>query len=237
MSKTRTVPPTLNDMLDDFKIEVFRDLNCVRPGVVQSVDLAAQSVTVKLTIKEWLDSVNNVSIEYPILTDVPFFVLQGGGAFLELPVTKGDPCVVLFSDRDIDNWWLSGNEGTTPNTLRKHSLSDGFALVGINPKSMGLGLTGFFRLFGGPHKVDVANDAQALSALMSSMFSNIDTLFTDLDNLITSIKAIVTVGSSTTQTVSPTSQTDLAAKASALSTLKGNFDTLKSNFTQLLGSS
>lgn len=222
MPAFRVVPPSENDMFDAFKQEIFRDINCARPGVIQSIDLGTQSVTVKLTIKEWIDSTAGVSIEYPILADVPLFVIQGGGAFLELPVKEGDGCLVLFSDRDIDNWWTSGNVGATPNTLRKHSLSDGFALVGLNDKVSPLSLTGSFRLFGGSHKVDVANNLQALSALM-------DILFSDISDLITSIKNIVTTGSSSTQSVSTASQADLTAKAVEFSTLKGQFD-------QLLGS-
>lgn len=235
--KTRVIEPSENDTLDAFKDEIFRDLNCVRPGVIQSIDLSVGSVTVKLTIKEWIDSTAGVSIEYPILTDVPLFVLQGSGAFLELPVKKGDSCIVLFSDRDIDNWWISGNEGTTPNTLRKHSLSDGIALVGLNTKAQPLALSGFLRLFGGPHKLDLANNDQALSDLMGQVFTNVDSLFSDISDLITSIKGIVTVGSAATQTVSTTSQLDLTAKAAAFSTLKSTFDTLKTDFTQLLGES
>jgi hypothetical protein len=236
MSETRVIHPGLNDTLDAFKLEIFRDLNVARPGVVQSIDLSVGTVTVKLLTKEWLDSVEGVSIDYPLLTDVPILVLQGDGAFLELPITEGDDCLVVFSDRDIDNWWTAGAEGSTPNTLRKHSLSDGFAIVGLNAKTAPLALAGSFRLFGGSHKVDLANNAQALSTLISSLFSNIDTLFSDIDNLITSIKGIITTGSATTQAVSAASQLDLTAKATALSTLKGNFDSLKTNFGQLLGS-
>ncbi len=232
--RERVIEPSDNDILDAFKKEIFRDLRVCMPGEIQSFDVATASATVKIKIKEILDVEAGQSIAYPVLADVPVYVQQGGGAFVELPIAAGDPCLVFFCDRDIDTWWTSGNE-TTPNTLRKHNLSDSFAVVGVNPKSAALPLTGNFRLFGAGHKVDVANDAQALSTLTGTLFTHLDTLFSDLDDLITSIKAIVTVGTAATQALNPASIAALTVNATALSALKTNVDTLKTDFTQLLG--
>lgn len=172
MSKFRVTEPSMNDVLDAFKAEVFRDLNCVKQGEIVEYDPATASCTVKLKIKEFVDVDADTSVSYPLLADVPVFVLQGGGAWMELPIAEGDPCLVLFSDRDIDNWWTSGNE-TTPNTQRRHSLSDGIALVGINPKSNPLALTGQARIFAGAHKLDFANNLQVWSQLMAELVQDI----------------------------------------------------------------
>ena len=40
-----------------------------------------------------------------------------------------DPCLVIFSDIDIDAWFQNG-EASAPNSPRRHSLSDGFVFVG-----------------------------------------------------------------------------------------------------------
>ena len=71
--------------------------------------------------------------DYPLLLDCPVVVLQGGGAYIDLPIAEGDYCLVLFNDRNIDTWWDTGNV-VVPRNRRKHSLSDGIALVGINPR-------------------------------------------------------------------------------------------------------
>ena len=83
---------------------------------------------------------NGETASYPLLVDCPCFILQGGGAFIEMPIQKGDECIILFNDRDIDNWF----NGTTkePNSNRKHTLSDGIAIVGINNKTKTLELDG-----------------------------------------------------------------------------------------------
>lgn len=234
MSKMRVSEPSDNDILDAFKAEIFRDLNCIKQGEIVDYDPDTASCTVKLKIKEFLDVETDKSVSYPLLADVPVMVLQGGGAWLELPITKGDPCLVFFSDRDIDTWWTSGNE-TTPNTLRRHSLSDGIALVGLNPKSLALALSGNLRIFGGPHKMDFANNAQAMSTLTASLFANIDTLFGNLATLVSTIQGIVTLPDGSGGGLNPASVSALSTQASALTTTKGDFDTLKTNFTQLLG--
>ena len=237
MSKERVIPPDILTTFDDFKSEVFRDLNCIKIGEIQEYDKATASAQVKIKIKEWIDKDEDKSVSYPIIKDVPVMVLQGGGAWIEFPIAKGDPCLLLFNDRDIDNWWTSGNE-TTPDSLRKHALSDCLVIVGINPKSSALALTGKLRLFGGPHKMDLVNDNQGLADLVGQLFSEIDSILAKVSGLITDIKSITTtncvVGAPVA--VGPGSIIALTARDIEFTTIKTNVDTLKTDFTQLLGS-
>lgn len=128
----KNLPPNLDVVLSDLKREIFATLNCVQVGRVTKVTGADQSVEVQLQIRQPL--IDGSSVAVPVLVDVPFFVLQGGSAFINMPVSIGDYCIVLFNDRDIDTWWTSDGV-SDPNTTRKHNLSDGIALVGINPKT------------------------------------------------------------------------------------------------------
>jgi hypothetical protein len=73
-------------------------------------------------------------VPYPVLADCPVMFLGGGVSSLRLPVAKGDPCLVLFNDRDLDNWFTSGNQ-VMPNSGRSHSLSDGLVIVGFRNKA------------------------------------------------------------------------------------------------------
>jgi hypothetical protein len=235
--KDRILHPSLTDIIDNFKVEIFRDFNCMKIGEIQSYDKTTASAQVKIKIKEWTDKDANESIDYPLIDDVPIMILQGGGTWVEFPIAKGDPCLLFFNDRDIDNWWTSGNE-TTPNSLRKHSLSDCIALVGVNPKSSALNLSGGFRLFGGPHKMDFSNDNQGMASLIGSLFSNIDDLFTQISGFISDVSALVTINCvvGSPVTLNPATLTALDTRSANFTTAKGNFDTLKNNFTQLLGS-
>lgn len=207
MSKQRTIEPSLNDTLDNFKVELFRDFHVMKIGEIQSYDKATASATVKIKIKEWTDFDGNKSTAYPVLADVPVLVLQGGGSWIEFPIAKGDPCLVFFSDRDIDTWWTSGNE-TTPNSLRKHDLSDCIAIVGVNPRANPLSLAGIFRLYGGPNKLDFANALQTWSAIM--------------EELVNDVINLTTFGSPGNHIVSDTSKTALNSTLTKLKQLFGS---------------
>ena len=103
-----------------------------------------------------------------------------------MPITAGDTCLVLFNDRDIDNWFQSGQVGPVA-TSRLHSMSDGIALVGI--RSLANSIEGYdmtrAMLFNGTTQVGV-------SATHVKIANNLTTLNTLLQNLITTIQAITT---------------------------------------------
>jgi len=128
MSEQTHFPPDLTQVLKEFKNEIFANLNCVQIGKIQKVN-DNQTVEINLQVKRTL--VNGTISDYPLLVDCPYFVLSGGGAYIDMPIKKGDPCLVLFNDRNIDNWWSTENV-TEPADRRKHNLSDGIALVGIS---------------------------------------------------------------------------------------------------------
>lgn len=127
--------PDLRALLTGAMQEAMRSFNCHQIGTVQSFDSAKQTATVTINV---LRQVPDLSVQppvykaqpYPVLLDVPVFINSGGSGHLTFPITAGDTCLVLFNDRDMDNWFATGNT-TTPNTGRVHDLSDGLALVGF----------------------------------------------------------------------------------------------------------
>jgi hypothetical protein len=111
------------------------DTRVACPGIIQSVDYAAQTVTVQLALRERLVKDGKVEwTDIPILPDVPLFVYSGGGYCMTMPVQPGDDCLVVFGDMCIDAWWQSGG---VQNQIekRRHDLSDGFAIVGFRPQT------------------------------------------------------------------------------------------------------
>lgn len=121
--------PDLTDALYSLRSEIFRSLNCVRIGLIQSFNPTRKTAEVQILIKQVLPNGNTVS--YPLLVDCPVFTLQGAGGGIEMPIAKGDQCIILFSDRNIDAWFKNGSEAA-PFDDRCHDLSDGIVLVGLN---------------------------------------------------------------------------------------------------------
>lgn len=214
----RTLPAGIGELLDDFKDEIFSGLNAHAAGTIQSIDLGAGTCSISINYKRRLPG--GASKSYPLLVDCPVFVLQGGGAFIEFPVRKGDFCLVLFNDRDIDTWWTSENVAE-PNTARRHDLSDGFALVGINSKLHPAGLSGNVRVFGKSYPIELENDSFKLSSLVQNLISQIG-------SLIGVLEGINTLGSSSAQSLNPSVVTQLQSQAS-------QFTRIGENFMQLLG--
>ena len=201
----RNLPPNLDIILSDLKREIFATLNCVQIGNITKVTPADQSVEVQLQIKQPLADGSSVAV--PVLVDVPYFVLQGGTAYIDMPIAAGDYCLVLFNDRDIDTWWTTANEAD-PNTLRKHSLSDGIALVGINPKTSVRDLNGnVVGIIGGAKKLNLQNDAETLHGLVGE--------------LIDAVIGLTTFGSPTNHSVSAASVSELTGIKTRFTTLLG----------------
>lgn len=77
------------------------------PGIIQSFDAAAQTVTVQPALREKMLADGDESwIDIPLLVDVPVVVPRAGGYALTLPIQAGDECLVVFGDMCMDGWWL-----------------------------------------------------------------------------------------------------------------------------------
>ena len=129
--------PTTADMLNRVKYDASREVNCHLICKIESIDIAKNTITCSSAFKRRMS--DDTELEYPVFVDVPLFILSGGGASLFIPPKVGDWCLLCFNDRDIDNWWYSG-EVRTPASPRAHSLSDGIAIVGLRPQSDPLAL-------------------------------------------------------------------------------------------------
>lgn len=168
MTPDEMMPPNLKVILDELKAEIFSTLNCIEIGKVESINSSAQTVEASIQIKR--KAQDGTSTAYPILVDVPYFVLQGGGAYLDFPVKAGDYCIILFNDRCIDSWWSTANVAD-PASNRKHSLSDALAIIGLNPKSSPLSMDGtWVRLLGtaGPgSEKEAARKGDAVKSVMA----------------------------------------------------------------------
>jgi len=140
------LPADTLSLLEAQKADIFSTFHCIQIGKIEKVTAADQTVEVTLQIKR--PAADGTSAAIPLLVDVPYFVLQGGEAYIDMPIKAGDYCIVLFNDRDIDTWWSTANMAD-PATNRKHDLSDGMAIVGINPKTSPREMDGtFVRILG-----------------------------------------------------------------------------------------
>ena len=76
--------------------------------------------------------VDGQKIDLPEFIKVPPIFMQGGSSYMSYPISVGDYCLLLFTERCFDRWY-SGQDFQKPLEARMHDYSDGFAIVGVNP--------------------------------------------------------------------------------------------------------
>ena len=129
--------PSLKNLFDNSKTDIFQTLNCVKIGTIVSFDKVKRTAEVQISFKRSLSIPlkDGTRIQsYPLLLDCPVITLQGGGGVLSFPIKEGDECIVLFSDSNIDAWFNNGGQAL-PMDGRRHDISDGIAIVGLNSKA------------------------------------------------------------------------------------------------------
>lgn len=122
--------PTLASLLRLHKQDVMLSINCHQVGEIVSFDPSTQTAEVQIKM---LRMMNGELKQYPVLVDCPCVVLTGGNGCLTLPIQAGDSCLVLFNDKDLDNWY-AGGQTVAPRKERSHDFADAIALVGIRNK-------------------------------------------------------------------------------------------------------
>jgi hypothetical protein len=107
------------------------ELHTAIPAEVLSFDASNATVNVQPSIKRKMSDGTVVSL--PVIQNVPICYPQGGGAIICFPLERGDPVLLVFSERSLDVWWTRG--GTVdPLDARKHNLSDAIAIPGVTPR-------------------------------------------------------------------------------------------------------
>lgn len=135
---TPTRDPTLIDVLNLFGTDLMLNFNCHHLATIQAFNPADQTVTVTISYRQtFLDysgitpQTQNVLKQYPTIQDVPIFVIGGGSCRITFPIEVGTQCMLLFNDRDINNWF-DGSTTSANQSTRLHSFSDAIALIGPN---------------------------------------------------------------------------------------------------------
>ncbi len=160
----QTNPPILTDVLNEAKRDVHVNMNCVNIGIIEEFFPETQTASIRLALKQVIsiapDGTKTLK-EHPLLLECPVVTLFGGDSFLSMPIVPGDNCLVLFNDREIDNWMYDGGV-QVPSSGRTHDISDGIAIVGIRSfqNSIAGYLANAVRLsFAADSRITLSNDA------------------------------------------------------------------------------
>lgn len=185
-------------MLDDIRRDIFLNLKCHDVGTVKAVDVAKQRLSVEINYKRTMMRPNTSKNSppnkeryeyvpkeegYPLLIDVPFIVMRGGPAYLNIPIAVGDQCLLLYNDRCMDDWLASGKQSVLSSS-RLHSMADALALVGVSSMQNlieGYDASRIGLVFGQTkvmvgEKIELKNDAQSLGPVLQELISKLNEL-------------------------------------------------------------
>lgn len=121
--------PDLHSAVDIAGNKSALDFNCMRIGIVQQFH--PEDLTVSVLIANKVDSKqlyngtqetrNYAQIRAKVCFCNPFITNE---------VNEGDECVILFSDREIESWFVNGDVNPVAYP-RMHDLTDAVAILGI----------------------------------------------------------------------------------------------------------
>lgn len=121
--------PDISEVVKYNGLRMASDLNCMRIATVEEVHYEDLTVSVKLLNKRTLgqnaDGTPNVR-DYALIRAKICYC----SPFITFPINVGDDCVLLFSDREIESWFING-DAQPVNHQRMHDLTDAFAIFGI----------------------------------------------------------------------------------------------------------
>ncbi|MBQ2285553.1 MAG: hypothetical protein II244_07810 [Clostridia bacterium] len=158
-SKNNSIVGTPNwiQTLDGLKRQTAHELNCMRIGIVQNIYYDDLTVDVLIANKKTLnlnnDGTQNVR-DFPLIRAKIVYC----NPFITCPINQGDECVLLFSDREIESWFING-EVNPEGYPRMHALTDCVAIFGIRsiPKMISI-LADCLNLFYGSSNIALSSD-------------------------------------------------------------------------------
>jgi len=115
--------PNLSQLLEAAIDAAGEQVRVALPAVVTSVSSDLTTATVQPAVRRAESDAD------PTLPDIPLLFPASAGGRLTWPVEAGDPCLLVFCDRSIEEWQSAGGgQEVEPADPRTHDLADAVAI-------------------------------------------------------------------------------------------------------------
>lgn len=122
----------LSTMIEETIEAVLEQVHTALPGKLVSYNPSNSMATVQPGLfKQFISSPS--PLPYPVISGVPVVQPRSNRGGLSYDLLPGDYGLIVFSERNIDNWALSGLE-QVPADSGKFSLNDAFFIPGMFPQ-------------------------------------------------------------------------------------------------------
>lgn len=196
-------------IMEAIKREIRKIHTCL-PAEVENYDNKTRKASVKPAIKPIIEG---EEIELPLISSIPVVFPSTNKATMSFPLEKGDPVLLLFSERSLENWLNVKGKAKEKDT-RQFALSDAIAIPGLwDFKSVPQGSQDGIFFQNEQGKIRLQNGKVALGTDTNELLD----LFSSLANTLANITI-----------VDPQSGTDLwAPYKSSFVDLKAKIDSIK----------
>lgn len=177
--------PDLSSVIKYSNLKTASDLNCLRIATVVEFHPEDLTVTVNLLNKKTIGQNKDGT---PAVRDYALIRAKVCycNPYITNPINVGDDCLVLFSDREIESWFING-DAQPVNYTRMHDMTDAFAIFGIRSIPKMIEIVADCLHLTHPTKVLADNFHASNGASGSLIDSQGKTLATVVDGIITEI--------------------------------------------------
>lgn len=107
------------------------------PAVVVKYNAAIQTIDAQIVVNSGYIDATGAVVAYtpPVIPNVPVAFPSADGWSITWPLAAGDPVLLLFASRSLDEWKATAGDRHTPRDLRRFNITDAIALPGCRTPS------------------------------------------------------------------------------------------------------
>lgn len=123
----------LGHVLDSLRDNINYNLNCVKVATVESFNDENLTVCCKVAnkrLRQIKDDGSQVLQDYPLIYAKVHYI-GWGDVGITYPIEPGMEGILLFNDRELETWFMTGQSGTLAYD-RCHNLSDAIFICGLH---------------------------------------------------------------------------------------------------------
>lgn len=120
----------LSDVLEQAILSQLTEIHTALPAQIETYDYTTKKASVKPLIKKTMN--DGTELVIPVIENVPVVFPGTGTVLIHFPLNKGDKCLLIFSERSLDEFLSLGidNAASDPRIL---DLSDAICIPGLYP--------------------------------------------------------------------------------------------------------
>ncbi len=115
------------DIIQEHIQERLAGIHTAIPGKIQSYEAPSKKAEVALMMKQ---KYQDRELPYPVVSGVPVIFPGSADAQVSFPLKKGDGCLLICSERSLDEYLASGR-AEVPADSRRFSLTDAVCVPGL----------------------------------------------------------------------------------------------------------